>query len=275
MRKTLSKKVFLILLLLIISISLFGCARITSGTRINDDGTIDEYVSIVFDTNKLNETEITDIKTKSKNVAQYFVNYYNNMINEKLMDFMLSMDERMIYMSYVGKMQLVETSENNKYTVGVKYASIDIYKFFYSIPEDSSSEPEIEEHFLYNKYVYDGATIFETHKSLYEQLYDMFKDDYSEIMEDTELIFSYTADNKREHSNADYVEFKDGKYNHIWILKNNNGEFNIDRDVVYYYNIANQSNCILLSIGVVLGVGVVLTVIGVIVEKSKKKKASK
>ena len=74
---------------------------------------------------------------------------------------------------------------------------------------------------------------------------------------------------RRQHSDADYIEKIDGKYYHTWIVDRNN----VEEPIMFYYNVANTYNWILVAILITFVVTGILWTIVLINKKKKQNNA--
>ena len=124
-----------------------------------------------------------------------------------------------------------------------------------------------EEHFFYNKVYWYGNTMYLKHRDLYNNLKAKYENNYPNLINhtDAKLTYTYCADLRRQHSDADYIEKVDGKYYHTWVVDKDN----LDEQVMFYYNVANTYNWIIVCILITLFVTVILSIV-VLITKNKK-----
>ena len=108
------------------------------------------------------------------------------------------------------------------------------------------------------------------HRELYDSLKDKYENKYPNLINhaDAELTYTYCADLRRQHSDADYIEKIDGKYYHTWIVDKDN----LDQQVMFYYNVANTYNWIIVSVLITLFITVVLCINAIIIKNKNKNK---
>ena len=82
----------------------------------------------------------------------------------------------------------------------------------------------------------------------------------------TQLLYTYKTESRREHSDADYVVEQDGYYYHTWVVDSDN----VEKQIMFYYNIANAEIFIVLGIAISIGVGASLIVISQLIKKNRK-----
>lgn len=283
------KKILMFFMLIILVFSLSACGKINATTITNDDGTVEERITIVLDSEiileKLNYQDLENLKLdiylQSKLEIKNMINKFNNTLIVDLKEANLLKDVDKIEMlnNYKNGMEEIEPVWNeNVLTAGVKYRNANIYKYYYNVPNDSTSEPIIEEHFFYNKEIYKGYSMYVRHFDLYERMNSYYSLYYSEFVDDEKinLTYTYTTDLRRQHSNADSIEFIDGKYYHTWNIDKNNLEKlktgEIDYEVTLYFNIANKANCIMVCLAVTFAVTLIFLFVGIIILKSHKKR---
>lgn len=273
MLKQKSKQIFLVLLILLATL-FCGCSTVNVMTVSNEDGSIDELVYVNLDAEKLMqagynlEQTKTQIMIKSKNEADELVRAYNIRLQGAIL---LNTDESEAKKlnSLLGGLEIIGNVWNeNEYYIGLKFKNDDVYKFYYGITDEASPTAETEEHFFYTKVSYTGNSMYLRYSGLTQHLIDFYAENYPEFVTEnsTELNYTYVSE-RRQHSNADSVVARDGKYYHTWTV--NKGE--LDREINLYYNLANRGNCILVCLGISLALSAVLVTIGVIVDKKKKR----
>lgn len=275
------RKILMICLLVVVTISFCACSSVRTMTVTNADGTIDELVYISLDTQALidagyNNLDIesmqTDITTTAMREASNIVDNFKQSIDDLLaFNFTMDFKTRTDLLNIRDGLEVVTSSwQDNTYVIGLRFSDINVYRYYYNITEEAEVQPTNEEHFLYTKVIYSGLNMYVNYSDLYLKLNQEFSAKYPEFIDSSsnELLYTYVTDLRREHSDADYVTYMDGKYYHTWIVDGNN----LGEEITLYYNIANRGNCILLCIGISIVVCGMLLIIGVIVDKHKKKK---
>lgn len=275
------RKILMICLLVVVTISFCACSSVRTMTVTNADGTIDELVYISLDTQALIdagydnldiESMQTDITTTAMREASNIVDNFKQSIDDLLaFNFTMDFKTRTDLLNIRDGLEVVTSSwQDNTYVIGLRFSDINVYRYYYNITEEAEVQPTNEEHFLYTKVIYSGLNLYVNYSDLYLRLNQEFSAKYPEFIDSSsnELLYTYVTDFRREHSDADYVTYMDGKYYHTWIVDGNN----LGEEITLYYNIANRGNCILLCIGISILVCGVLLIIGLIVDKHKKKK---
>ena len=275
------RKILMICLLVVVTISFCACSSVRTMTVTNADGTIDELVYISLDTQALidagyNNLDIesmqTDITTTAMREASNIVDNFKQSIDDLLaFNFTMDFKTRTDLLNIRDGLEVVTSSwQDNTYVIGLRFNDINVYRYYYNITEEAEVQPTNEEHFLYTKVIYSGLNMYVNYSDLYLKLNQEFSAKYPEFIDSSsnELLYTYVTDLRREHSDADYVTYMDGKYYHTWLVDSEN----IAEPITLYYNIANRGNCILLCIGISIVVCGVLLIIGLIVDKHKKKK---
>ena len=274
------RKILMICLLVVVTISFCACSSVRTMTVTNADGTIDELVYISLDTQALIdagydnldiESMQTDITTTAKREASNIVDNFKQSIDDLLaFNFTMDFKTRTDLLNIRDGLEVVTSSwQDNTYVIGLRFSDINVYRYYYNITETTEIQPINEEHFLYTKVIYSGLNLYVNYSDLYLKLNQEFSAKYPEFIEnENELLYTYVTESRREHSDADYVTYMDGKYYHTWIVDGDN----LGEEITLYYNIANRGNCILLCIGISILVCGVLLIIGLIVDKHKKKK---
>ena len=274
MIKSISKRILCILLLTMIAICFCACSTVTVSTVTNTDGTIDELVYISLDREEIMQagsdfdTIKNDVVTLARIEASQIMYQYNHTLNDRLVN-APNQETYEVLMGYMNGVQVVGDSwSNDIYCIGIRFKNIDVYRYHYNISAKVEVKTEVEEHFLYNRVSYQAYTMYANYNDLYTRLLPHFSgEEYSAFeLNDTEFIYTYITDSRRQHSNADYVRKVNGEYYHSWIVDNN---YEV---ITFYYNIANKTNWIICALGATCLVGVILGVVIFIINKLKKKK---
>lgn len=274
------RKILMICLLVVVTISFCACSSVRTMTITNADGTIDELVYISLDTQAIIdagydnldiESMQTDITTTAMREASNIVDNFKQSIDDLLaFNFTMDFKTRTDLLNIRDGLEVVTSSwQDNTYVIGLRFNDINVYRYYYNITEEAEVQPTNEEHFLYTKVIYSGLNMYVNYSDLYLKLNQEFSAKYPEFIEnENELLYTYVTESRREHSDADFVTRLDGNYYHTWLVDSEN----IAEPITLYYNIANRGNCILLCIGISILVCGVLLIIGLIVNKHKKKK---
>ncbi len=274
------RKILMICLLVVVTISFCACSSVRTMTVTNADGTIDELVYISLDTQAIIdagydnldiESMQTDITTTAMREASNIVDNFKQSIDDLLaFNFTMDFKTRTDLLNIRDGLEVVTSSwQDNTYVIGLRFSDINVYRYYYNITEEAEVQPTNEEHFLYTKVIYSGLNMYVNYSDLYLRLNQEFSAKFPEFIEnENELLYTYVTESRREHSDADFITRLDGNYYHTWIVDGNN----LGEEITLYYNIANRGNCILLCIGISIVVCGVLLIIGVIVDKHKKKK---
>lgn len=279
MTKQLFKPLCFILMLIILAFTFSACASVRATTITNEDKTIDELVTIELDEVELVRAGYSvvllkeDIKTRSLVEAENVCKELNVKIEQHmLLD--ITDETKEILNSYKNGLSVVYADwQNNSFTIGIRFSSIDVYRYYYNITEDQQIQYYMEEHFFYNKIYYYASTKYVAYNELYNRMNEIYSMSYPDLInsESNELTYTYITESRREHSDADFVNKIDNKYYHTWIIDPKN----VDKPVIIYYNVANTGNCILVCLAGTLVLTVILVLIGLIVNKTKKLKTIK
>ena len=274
--KTFLKNAMIVFLLLIVSVCFCACGQINSSIISHADGSIEEFVTIELDIAKvinagyLNVQQIKDeISTDAQREALTIKENLNIKVQQ---DLLLTTDENTIKKlnSYYNGIEAYENKwEDNQYTIKVVFKNIEVYKYYYNISDSGNVEMKEEKHFFYTKMYWYGSTEYLKHRELYYILKAKYETLYPNLVNhtDAKLTYTYCADLRRQHSDADYIEKIDGKYYHTWIIDKNN----IEQPIMFYYNVANTYNWILVALVITFVVTGILWTI-VLINKNKKKK---
>lgn len=276
--KQIHKRLILIVFLIMMAFSLCACGSVNSMVVTNPDGSINEVVIVNLDV--LTNSDYLSIKTDAIRVAKLEADAMKSLLNTKIdVEFLTNgiTEENAYLESYRNGIQFVSNLEKpNQMILGVQFKNEEVYKYYYGITNDSSSESVVEKGFLFNKVIYHGSSIYVKHNSIYLRLSDYFSKKYPDLinLEEAEISYTRVSELRREHSNANYVTQKGGKFYHTWVY--NAAEVQdyqsneIYADIMIYYNVANRSNWILLSIGLSLIVCFIMLVVSIIISKIKK-----
>lgn len=270
------KLICVVVLFLFITITFSACAQVRVMTITNEDNSIDELVSI-----SLNQEEVVkggynlgllklDIESNSKLQANKMIDKLNLKISNDLKK-VSDQESIKILNSFVDGISLVSSKwENNVYVVGVRFLNIDVYKYYYDIDDEVKTKTYLDEHFFYNKVYYYANTMYVKHNDLYAFMNSYYSVQYPTLIdsENNELLYTYKTEQRRQHSDADYITKQDGMYYHTWVVDKNN----LDEPIMLYYNVANSGNWIFVSLCTSLGLTIVMLLIGISVSKLKHKK---
>lgn len=278
MIKSKVKNFIIVIFLLLMTVCLSACSEVRAMTMTNEDGTIDELIYVTLNQEEIensgyNLDEVKQrIETNSMNEANRIVSAFNLRIQIALST-ITDEETRQVLQSYYDGIAVVgNVWEENTYVIGIRFEDIDVYRYYYNITENSTGYSDIEEHFLYNTVYYNSTNLYADYHDLYDRLSSYYSSYYTDLVdsENNQLLYTYVTDLHREHSNADYVSRIDGLYYHTWVIDPNN----IEENIVIYYNLANQANCLLVCLAVGLGVLSILGIIALIINKKRKKNTS-
>ena len=276
MYKTKLRSILIIFMLVIMSVCFCACGQVNSSIITNSDGSIEEIVSIQLDVEKVLQAGYTEIQALKDEIsldanveALKMKEKLNNKINLHLLQ---TTDENTIKTlnSYIDGISVYESKwKDNKYTIRVVFENVEVYKYYYNISDSSKVIMYEEEHFLYNKVYWYGNTMYLKHRELYDNLKTKYEDNFPNLINhaDAELTYTYCADLRRQHSDADYIEKIDGKYYHTWLVDKDN----TNQQIMFYYNVANTYNWIMVCILITLFITIILLTV-VLIKKFKNKK---
>ncbi|MBR6778555.1 MAG: hypothetical protein IKM43_00160 [Clostridia bacterium] len=275
MTKSKSKILIFILLLFIVATCFCGCASVNVMTQQNDDGTIDELVYVTLNTDAIQsagksvELLKLDVDTEGKKQIDLIIEKFENKI---MFDKLHATEEaKVVLNSYVGGITPVKSQwQDNTCAIGIRFKSIEVYRYYYGITGNETITMQVEKHFLYNKMYYYAYSMYADYSVVYSNLENIFSTKYPDLVDNqnNQTLYTFVTSSRRQHSDANFVTSEGGKYYHTWILDDDN----LDKPVMLYYNVANRGNCILICIGAsVIVCGIILGV-GLLIEKNKKKK---
>ena len=273
--KKFHKKLIILSVLLFLIIPIFSaCAKVRSMMLINDDGTVEEIVQV-----ELNQTQIEqagysylDVVKDVERVANNQINTMINHLNEKVdLDLLVLADEdsKETLTAYKNGIEKTVNKESGKIFISAKFKSVEVYKYYYNIKNANKVEMNTEKHFFYDKVYYYSNTSFLKHCELFNALKDYFSLKYPDIanMSENELLYTYKTDSRREHSDADYVKRDGLNYYHTWVVDSND----VDKQIMFYYNIANSEVFILIGIGLAIVCFTIMVLINFIIKKKNRK----
>lgn len=274
MVKTNLKRIISILLLLMVAICFSACSQVTVMTVTNEDGTIDELVSVTLDRGIIAESGENydaiheDIELCGFNEAKQIVYQFNNKLETD--KFLATKETYEILSSFNNGVTVVGNKwQDDTYTIGVRFKNIDVYRYYYGISEEVEVQTTTEKHFLYDKVSYRAYTMYVSRGDLYNRLSAYFSKYDAFNVEDTELVYTYVTDSSRQHSDADYIIRQQGKFYHSWVVDETN------EVVTFYYNIANRTNWIIVCIGIALLLTIFISIIAIIKNNLNKSKINK
>lgn len=263
MAKTKFKQLLIVFLLLVTAVCFCACGEVNSRIIVKENGSIEEVVTITYDNEKIKQAgytsaQILELKEQVKADAETVGKNMNKALNDKVDAKILTTADKEtveILKSYYNGISMFDGSNENVYSVKVVFKNYDVYKFYYNISEDAKTEKKVEEHFFYSKVYWYGGTMYMRHRELYDTLKSLYEEKYSNLInhEENKLTYTYVCDLRREHSNADYIEKGEDGYYHTWVIDK---EQATEQTIMFYYNIANSGNwilvCILITVVVTL-----------------------
>lgn len=266
------KNICLILVMLFVVITFSACGSMESQIIFNADGTIDEIVYFDLKTEDVFNAgyNVNEVKLWIYQEAQSEVDKIISAYNEQLLNDIYSSDvtrKNELNELKNGITKLSQNWQNNTLSIGIRFASSKVYKYYYDIGENNSEADEIKNGFFYNEYYYNSGTEYTKHRALFNHFSNKFNEQFPNLLKESdEMTFTYITTSKRLHSNADYIESYAGYYYHTWSIN----EDNIDDGVVLYYRVANPQNWIFLGLGLTASLLIILGFIALIINKNKK-----
>ncbi len=257
MSKTRSKlKMFTFILMLIsICFCLAGCSQVEYTTYINDNGTIDEYLTISLDSNTLTkhgfniEVEKLNIQTFAQDTVKNLIAEYEQKLLQDYNQTNITSEE---YENYTQTITLIEQPwQNNTYVIGIQFANRGAYNKYYQLLNTSGqsySNEEIIKKPFYTKTYYYRVSNYAKY-GLFAHINEYYSTRYNSISEKTTLKYSYMVPSRRFHSNADEISVdSNGNYIHTWNIESTN----LDKQLYFYTTKANAgfwvSICIVISV---------------------------
>lgn len=274
MCKKIFKPIILISLLFFIIINFSACSQVKVMTVTNEDGTIDELVSITLDVEAVVNAgyNVADLKIEIESISKNKANEIAQNLNTKInRDLFLVQDKESIDTLNGFKDGITAVAsqwKENTYVVGIRFENVDVYKYYYNIKEETKTKTYIEEHFFYDKVYYYASNMYVKHNALYSSMNNYFSAHYNGLIdsETNQLTYTYISDLRRQHSDADFVTKQNGKYYHTWVVDKDN----LEDPIMLYYNVANPEASIIVSVAITFGVTLGLFVVGFVINKNKK-----
>ena len=252
-----------------------ACASVRAQVITNADNTIDEIVTIKLDAEQILNAgkSIKEVQDYIYTLAYSKADAMCDRLEDKISADMflgVTQETAKILNAYRNGMEVVKADwQNNEFTIGVRFANPDIYKYYYGITEQNNKPTYYaEEHLLYTKIYFYANTMFTKHYSLYESVKYQFNLDMPELVavDDCSLLYTYVTESRREHSDADFVQKIGNNYYHTWIVEDAENDI-----IMIYYNVANSGIWIIISVAIVLVITLILLVVGLIITINKKK----
>ncbi len=278
MNKKHFSKILICIALIVSAFCLTACSTVNATTVTNEDGTIDELVYVKIDDADLLNQNYTnsqivvlknDIKDTASNAGQNIVSNFNVRVQTDALLATTELERQRILSYNNGIIYLMDSQDDGTMIFGLRFRDANVYRYYYNISETASPQYITEKHFLYTKCYYYGLTMYPDYTSLYNQIKSSLQVKYPDLVANNmaNLQYTYQTELRREHSDADFVSYKNGVYYHTWIVDENDFE----KPIMIYYNIANSGNCILLCIGVSIVLCGILWIVAVLVDKHKKR----
>lgn len=273
--KKFPKKLIILSVLLFLIIPIFSaCSQVRAMMLINDDGTVEEIVYVELNQTKIEQAGYSYLEVV-KDVEQVSNNQIDAMIknlNKKVdLDLLVLEDEesKETLIAYKNGIEKLVKKESGQIFISAKFKSAEVYKYYYNIKNSNKVEMKTEKHFFYDKVYYYSNTSFLKHYELFNALKDYFSVKYPLIddISENELLYTYKTDSRREHSDADYVKRDGLDYYHTWVVDENE----IDKPIMFYYNIANSEVFILIGIGLSIICFAIMVLINFIIKKKNRK----
>lgn len=262
------KFITLSIILLLICFTLSGCAQVNFITYLNSNGTINEYVYLVLDSNALmthgyNPLEVKNsIRLNSQNIANNLLTEYQSKLAAAYSRQEISLQE---FNEFNNGVAVIEHNwENDEYIIGLQFENATVYRQYYRLLDSQSSKTSFEnskiiEKAFYTKTYYYGSTGYSDY-SIFNSIYNYYTQTvFHDISpQEASLNYSYAVNSSRFHSNADSVSMDiNGNYLHTW---NVNPEE--EREIYFYTITANRSMWIIVCLIIGLTISLILCIIG-------------
>lgn len=255
-----AKKFLIVLIMLFTTISFCACSTTRFETTYNDDGSIEQRIYITLNKAELGE-EYVDLYSEVMGIAQQQIESEraNFLINN--LDFSLN-----------DILPIAPTTiDEQNFVVGWWFKNETVYNAFYEINQNNIATYKVKEHFFYKKVYQTGYTMLShpklerVYSRIYAQIVSLHPN-FAGMEQQNEMRYTMIFDLRREKSNADIVEKKNGKYYHTWIMSDTRQPIEI------YFIVANRANWILVCLGVGIVVCGVLCIVGATLVKKRKRK---
>ena len=260
------KSCLLVLIFISICFCLAGCSQVSFTTSINDNGTVDECLTITLDEHLLRdnnfnvEVEKLNIKIFAKTTANNLITEYKQKLRQDLDKENITLEE---YNNFSKSISCVEHDwQNNVYIIGLQFANSQSYTKYYQLLNTTntkySSEKTIEKA-LYTKTYYYQVSHYARY-GLFGQIHQYYSNRYGNISQNSTLQYNYIVSSKRFHSNADVVTAdNNGNYIHTWNIPSDN----LDRQLYFYTKKANAGMWVTISITISLAITTILCIIAI------------
>ena len=240
-----------------------GCASIQYQRVINKNGKILDAISVKLDTNKIAEAgynvdKVTlDVKTKMQQYLNALVNAFYNRD-----DGLLEIEKIAVY----NNLRTLVTTNNGFIIASIEFNNYNTFKYFYGLhlnEDNSSSNDNLVEGFLFNKNVTTGKTIFSGSDAVFiaNDFMAYFNNDFR--IEDCELSYVFGTIENKLHSDADFTFTEDGVTYHQWILSSKD-----DSISTFTYQM-KPVNWYILALGLTAILIIVLFIVSLFVKKKK------
>lgn len=263
---------------MVMTICLTGCSSVRAMTVKNEDGSIDELIYVSIDSEILlsKEYDIDAVKEDISNTGysearQVMIDFQNKITSYIETNYSsLTQETKAILFSYSNGLSVVGNRwQDELYVVGIRFADINVYKYYYGITGNEEENKVEEEHFLYNRIYYFSDSLYTGYDGIIGRLNSIYQAKFSDFIEsDNEFLYTHVSEYGRKHSNADYITKSGGKYYHTWVIDMANAE----QDIYFYYNIANRGNCIIACIIASVVILAIMLIVGFVIIKIKNVK---
>ena len=276
------KKITAILILILCTLGMCGCATVGYSNIILDDGSIRQQIVVAMDEDTITSSGLL-MESVKNDIETYAKTCYQNLLSD-FKSAVIDEDETRdneIKSFVAANTKLQITKKENTVVVTLNFNSIDTYYYFYKhhLPETAETSGDITDYTFYEKENHQSVTEF--HDIANNDIAVYWLSYFSTYIpnvdfSDCSYYYIYSTPYQKIYSDADYV-FEDeyGNYSHLWQFTSDDltGENAQTGDVINLYTVAVKSP---LWYFVALGATAILMVVLYIicaVKDNKKKKA--
>ena len=217
------RSLILLLLAFITVFSFVGCGTESVGQNATPNITDADIIEVVqLDLNldniaSVNEDGVANVKNEiklfAKTICDEMNTKLNNKINSQLSNKDLDMESYKILLSYINGIKLTDLNFKLdgtilKYEFCVKYANVNLYKYYYDEQGVDSFTVDLGGNFFYNKIQIVGDEQILKHKEFSDRCEVGLKSYFGNIIEKLNkyMVFNLHASKHRLKSNSDYAK---------------------------------------------------------------------
>lgn len=268
-----NKKLLLIIAIFMVSISIFtGCSSVSYGIVQYADGQILQSISINLDKTELEEKGY-DVTEKQIQIKDILEDLFTNLKN----DFILRMaSNQTICEQVLSGVKKASQVDQDSHTIVLQllFNNITNYKYFYNIQASTDNENIVTEYPFYNVITTKTHTQFYNYKAnpyyqdAEQKVIALFKEgDFT--IQDVNFNYCYGLPVESKYtSNADYVVTQNGTDIHIWKLKSDE----LNKEIEFYRLQVKPLLWYVLAVALTLILLVILVIIVIVKKFTNKNK---